>query len=77
MKEDKADCGGGSDADLSVPEKILRVQDLWDQIARSPAEVQLSREQLEELDRRLAAYDADPGRTIPWEDIRRDLEARV
>jgi hypothetical protein len=28
--------------DLSVPEKILRVQDLWDEIARSSIEVELT-----------------------------------
>lgn len=36
--------------ELSVPEKILRVQDLWDDIARSPRDVEITPAQREEAE---------------------------
>ena len=60
--------------DLSVPEKILRVQDLWDDIARSPREVEITSAQREEAERRLQKHDSDPGEYSTWEEIRHRLE---
>jgi putative addiction module component (TIGR02574 family) len=60
--------------DLSVSEKILRVQDLWDEIARSSGEVELTPAQLEEAEQRLREYEANPGECISWEDLKRQLE---
>lgn len=60
--------------DLSVPEKILRVQDLWDDIARSPREVELSAAQREEAERRLLRHENDPGEYSSWEEVKRRLE---
>ena len=47
--------------DLSVQAKILRVQDLWDEIARSPQAVNLTPAQREEAERRIRKHEADPG----------------
>jgi putative addiction module component (TIGR02574 family) len=60
--------------DLSVPEKILRVQDLWDEIARSPREVELTPAQLEEAERRLREHETNPGTYSTWEEVKRRLE---
>jgi putative addiction module component (TIGR02574 family) len=60
--------------DLSVPEKILRVQDLWDEIARSPQDVELTPAQREEAERRLRQHESDPGEYSKWEEIKRRLE---
>jgi putative addiction module component (TIGR02574 family) len=60
--------------DLSVSEKILRVQDLWDDIARSSSQVALTPAQLEEAERRLRAHGAHPGDYASWEEIRGRLE---
>jgi putative addiction module component (TIGR02574 family) len=60
--------------DLSIPEKIIRVQDLWDEIARSPKDVELTPAQREEAERRLRRHETDPGSCIPWEEIKRRLE---
>ena len=60
--------------DLSVPEKILRVQDLWDDIARSPREVELTPAQREEAKRRLLAHESDPREYSSWEELKRRLE---
>jgi putative addiction module component (TIGR02574 family) len=59
--------------DLSVPEKILLVQDLWDDIARSSHEIELTTAQVEEAERRLREYQAHPGDTVSWEDLKRRL----
>ena len=60
--------------DLSVPEKIPRVQDLWDDIARSSQEVEITPEQREEAERRLREHELDPGECSTWDGIRRRLE---
>lgn len=63
--------------DLSVPEKIRRVQDLWDDIARSPRDVKLTPAQLEEAERRLQEYERDPQPCITWEALRAQLESEL
>lgn len=61
--------------DLSVPEKIQRVQDLWDEIARSPEDVELTPAQREEAERRLRRHESDPGEYSSWEEFKRRLES--
>jgi putative addiction module component (TIGR02574 family) len=59
--------------EMSVAERILHVQDLWDRIAAEPDEAPLSEDLAEELDRRLAAHRADPSTAIPWEQVKAEL----
>ena len=59
---------------LSVPEKILRVQDLWAEIAHSPQGAELIPPQREEAERQLLKHQSDPGEYAPWDEIRRRLE---
>lgn len=61
---------------LSVEERLQLVQDLWDSIAEDTPDLPLSDEQRQELDHRLADYDRDPSRGIPWEEARGRLRAR-
>ncbi len=59
---------------LPVSERIELVEDIWDSIAEETAtSVHLSAEQGAELHRRLAAHRADPGSSLPWEQVRADL----
>ena len=44
---------------LSIRERILLVEDLWDSIAEDQAMLPFTPEQKNELDRRLDAYEAD------------------
>ena len=60
--------------ELSVPEKILRVQDLWDDIARSPRDVEITPAQREEAERRLHAHESNPRGYSSWEETKRRLE---
>lgn len=55
---------------LSVPERIQLVEDIWDSIAEVPEAVPLTDEQKGELDRRLDAYHRDPGEGSPWGMVR-------
>lgn len=62
---------------LSIPERIQLVEDIWDSIvSESPAAIQLSEGQREEIRRRLAAHDAQPESAIPWEHVRAELFQR-
>jgi putative addiction module component (TIGR02574 family) len=60
--------------DLSVPEKILHVQDLWDRIAQAPDELEVTEAQRVELERRLRAHEDNPGSYTTWEELRQRLE---
>jgi len=55
-------------ADSRLPKKILLVEEIWDQVAASPETLPIPEWHRAELDRRLVADVADPGR--PWSEIR-------
>ena len=61
---------------MTIAERILYVQDLWDRIAKDAEEQPLSPAQAAELDRRLAAYRAQPEASIPWEVAREQMRRR-
>ena len=59
---------------LPVSERVELVEDIWDSIAAESSDsVQLTPEQRSELHRRLDAHRADPGSSLPWEQIRATL----
>lgn len=64
------------DEERSLSEKIRRVQDLWDDIARNPGKVKLTPGQLEEVERRLRRHEESPGNYSSWEDVKSRLEDR-
>jgi putative addiction module component (TIGR02574 family) len=59
---------------LSVAERILIVEEIWDSIADEQEALQLTEAQRAELDRRLASCDATPNEGRSWEEIKRRLE---
>jgi putative addiction module component (TIGR02574 family) len=65
---------------LSVDERLELVGDIWDSIAdeaNANADLlPLSEEQKAELDRRLAAYEADPSVSIPMDEALKGIRAR-
>jgi len=61
---------------LSIPERWELVEELWDDLAADPAAFELTEELKAELDRRIAAADADPGGGIPWDQVRDELAKR-
>jgi putative addiction module component (TIGR02574 family) len=60
-----------ADRELSVAERILQVQALWDEISAHPESVELTEAQGRELDRRAAAHRASPNDVRPWDEVRR------
>lgn len=62
---------------LSVPERILLVEDIWDSIAEIPDEVLLSEAQKQELDLRLDAYHRNPDAGSPWSEVRERIRNRA
>jgi putative addiction module component (TIGR02574 family) len=61
---------------LSVPDRIKLVEDIWDSIAEEPDEFPLTAAQKGELDRRLESMRKNPGRGIPWEEASRRILKR-
>jgi putative addiction module component (TIGR02574 family) len=47
--------------------------ELWDEFAANPESLDVTEEQLDELDRRYAAYQADPQRVVTWEEAKSKL----
>ena len=62
---------------LSVAERILLVEDIWDSIASVPDAVKISEEQRQELDSRLDAYHRDPAAGSPWEMVKERISRRT
>lgn len=64
--------------ELSTPEKIQVVQDLWDRIASDPQDdFDLTPAQREELERRLRGHEKNPGDCISWEELFRQLKGEA
>ena len=59
--------------ELSLPEKIELVQELWDRIADEPEDIGVTEAQKEELERRLLAHELNPGQYTSWEELRSRL----
>jgi len=59
---------------MSPSEKILLVEEIWDQVAASSDTLTVPEAHKAELDRRLSADAGDAGR--PWSEIRAELLCR-
>ena len=59
--------------ELKLSERITLVQDIWDDIAKSNEELPFPEWQKRELDKRLAAYKANPGLTKSWSEVRENI----
>lgn len=62
---------------LSVPERILLVEDIWASIAEVPEEVALTAQQKKELEIRLDDYHKDPDAGSPWSAVRERILKRA
>ena len=60
---------------LSISERILLVEDIWDSIAEAPEEIALTQAQEQELDARLDAYHKNPTEGSPWAMVRDRVRA--
>ncbi|MGD1075481.1 MAG: addiction module protein [Thermodesulfovibrionales bacterium] len=61
---------------LSTPEKILLVEDLWESIASDEAAVPVPESHREELDKRLKRHESAPGILLSLDELRVKIEKR-
>ena len=62
--------------DLSAPEKLQLVEDLWDDLAATPEVVPVHEWQKVELARRRANLMRNPASGLAWEDVKRRVRDR-
>lgn len=55
---------------LTVSERIILAEALWDSVVAEDAEIELTGSQREELDRRLEAYEIDHDIGSPWPSVK-------
>ncbi len=55
---------------FSIAEKILMLEDLWDSIATEQERFELTVEQRDELDRRVADYYSSPDDGCSWKEVK-------
>lgn len=60
---------------LSIPERLQIVEDIWDSIAAIPEAIPLTEGQKIELDRRLVEYKLHPETGIPWDKVREKIQS--
>ena len=60
---------------LSVPEKILLVENIWDSIVISNTKLSVTLEQKRELDKRESDFNENPDDGISWQEVRRKIES--
>jgi len=58
---------------LSIPERILLVEDIWDSIARENEAFELSKAQKDELERRSQSFKDDPTQGRSWQEIKAEF----
>ncbi|MEH1825171.1 MAG: addiction module protein [Nostoc sp.] len=63
-------------ATLSVEDRILIVQGIWDSIAAEQVYPDLTDAQKQELDRRTADYDSNPDNVLTWEEIKASIKGQ-
>lgn len=56
--------------ELSVAERIVLVEEIWDSIAAEQEALELTEAQRLELDRRLEAYHSSPEGGSSWEEVK-------
>jgi putative addiction module component (TIGR02574 family) len=62
---------------LSLQEKILLVEELWDEIAADAGTVTLTEAQKNELDVRLLSLAENPESGKSWDEIKADIQKRL
>lgn len=61
---------------LSISERILLVEEIWDSIAKENGAFDLTQSQKDELDRRIESYKKNPHQGRTWEEIKSEFMRR-
>lgn len=62
--------------ELSIPERIQLVEDIWDSIATEAEAIELTEDEKRIIDERLEAYHRNPDLGSPWEDVYKRILSR-
>jgi putative addiction module component (TIGR02574 family) len=62
---------------LTVAQRILLVEEIWDSIEEEGAELPLTSAQKQDLERRLAAYEANPKAGSSWPEVKARLRGQA
>ena len=62
--------------ELSIPERIQLVEDIWDTIAEGTESVELTEKEKKIIDDRLEAYRENPEAGLSWEEVRDKILSR-
>ncbi|MGB3405242.1 MAG: addiction module protein [Microcoleaceae cyanobacterium] len=63
-------------ASLSIEDRIMLVQAIWDSVAAEQAYPDITATQKQELDRRMEKYEKNPDNTLTWEAIKASIEGK-
>jgi len=63
-------------SELSIPEKILLVEDLWDKIVSDEPDIPVPQGHKKELKKRLRRYKTTPGNLLSLKELRTRIEKR-
>jgi putative addiction module component (TIGR02574 family) len=58
---------------MSVPERLSLIEEIWDSIVAAQETFPIPEWHKQELDRRLAACEANPDAGSPWEEVKARL----
>ncbi len=58
---------------LPIPDRLQLVEQIWDSIVQDEKVFEMTDRQKSELDRRISAHEASPGRGQPWEVVKKRL----
>ena len=61
---------------LSVAERILAVEEIWDSIAEDQAALPVTAAQRRELDQRLQEHEAAPDDVVEWETVKARIKSK-
>ena len=61
---------------LTIPEKILLVEDIWDNISSEESTIPIPQSHITELDRRLAGHKFGLGTLLSIDELRTRIESR-
>ena len=60
--------------ELSIPERIQLVEDIWDSISAQADLIELTEEEKNLIDARLEMYHQNPGIGSPWKDVHKRIK---
>jgi putative addiction module component (TIGR02574 family) len=62
---------------LSIPERILIVESIWDSILASQESIRVTEEQKAELDKRLDEYQNKTKHGASWTEVKKRIQSQI